>query len=108
MTEHSHGADDDMPEALIGLVNFRRASDTALLAARAAVNTEYEFLDSLNPSQLMALRSILNTDADSRPNALYDGMVITLLRVKHGCDPYTGKNVDEALAEMTAGENITE
>ncbi len=74
--------------------------DRCRMEADAARLEVFEFLDSLDARQLIALRRVLNS-----PKLLdyYDGMAHTLLRRIHGVDPDTGKSPEEALAEQTGG-----
>lgn len=59
-------------------------------------------LESLGVEELMALRFMLAGDPEMAAvnNAAFDGMIYSILRLKHGVDPDNGKRPEDLFEEL--------
>lgn len=98
MTDDQPDLPDDIPPGLrqflgaieIPLEGIREDEQRRHLRAHDRQNRLYAFLDGLDPEGLLVLRSILNNGGEDgawASNQYIDGMVVTLLRIKHDVDP---------------------
>lgn len=87
-----HGFGFPLPPGLADVITGQR--DRQVMGAQVAETEVQHFLDGLDVGQLLALRRILCMDNDSSTNNYFDGQVVTLLRVVHKVDAWSGKPAD--------------
>lgn len=98
---HAHGFGFEIPAGMVRAIT--QDHDTRRGRAQDRYNLAMRWLDNLDVEGLLALRWILQTDAeDAYGNTrFFDGMCVQLLRAK-GVDPATGVDPAAQLLEAEA------
>lgn len=101
--------DDDMPRGMAFpidpaalfevITGHRKQHERAHMEADRRTMSVDNFMESLTPEQLLALRYVLNAGKPTKIMQFFDGQAYALLKWKHGVDPHTGDDPFTKLME---------